>query len=231
MVFGRKVGTAHIDSRPADGPMSAQSPRPRVMGELMDPIGIDGAWTFTPQIHGDTRGSFLEWFRGAEFAAATGHPLGLEQANCSVSRRGTLRGIHFADVPPGQAKYVTCVRGSALDVVVDVRTGSPTFGRSVAVELDDRRRRAVYLAEGLGHAFLALSDDTVVMYLASQPYAPAHEHGIDPLDPALGIAWPAGIEPLLSAKDAAAPSLAEAERAGILPSYADCLAYQEKLRS
>jgi dTDP-4-dehydrorhamnose 3,5-epimerase len=197
----------------------------------MDPIGIDGAWLFTPQIHDDGRGSFLEWFRTADFAAATGHRLSLGQANCSVSRRGSLRGIHFADVPPGQAKYVTCVRGTALDVVVDVRTGSPTFGRSVAIRLDDRTRRAVYLAEGLGHGFLALSDEAVVIYLASEPYAPEREHGVHPLDPALAIGWPRGIEPVLSPKDAAAPSLAEAERAGLLPTYADCLAYQEKLRT
>jgi dTDP-4-dehydrorhamnose 3,5-epimerase len=134
-------------------------------------------------------------------------------------------------VPPGQAKYVTCLRGSVLDVVVDIRTGSPTFGRSAVIRLDDRTRRAVYVAEGLGHGFLALSDEAVVVYLMSEPYAPDREHGVHPLDPALGIEWPRDIEPVLSPKDAAAPSLAEAERAGLLPSYADCLAYEEKLRS
>jgi dTDP-4-dehydrorhamnose 3,5-epimerase len=197
----------------------------------MEPIGIDGAWLFTPRIRADERGWFLEWFRADEFAASTGHPLSLEQANCSISRRGSLRGIHFADIPPGQGKYVTCVRGRVLDVVVDIRTGSPTFGCSVTIELDERRRRAVYLSEGLGHGFFALSDEAVVIYLASQPYTPAREHGVNPLDPALRIAWPADIEPLLSEKDADAPSLAEAEEAGILPSYADYLAYQQKLRS
>lgn len=197
----------------------------------MDPIGIAGAWLFTPQIHGDERGSFLEWFQDAGFSVAVGHRLTMRQANCSVSRRGSLRGVHFADVPPGQAKYVTCLRGSVLDVVVDIRTGSPTFGSSAVIRLDDRTRRAVYVAEGLGHGFLALSDEAVVIYLMSEPYAPDREHGVHPLDPALGIEWPRGIEPVLSAKDAAAPSLAEAERAGLLPSYADCLAYQEKLCS
>ena len=200
-------------------------------GTRVDPIGIAGAWLFTPQIHGDERGSFLEWFRDAEFSVAVGHRLTMRQANCSVSRRGSLRGVHFADVPPGQAKYVTCLRGSVLDVVVDVRTGSPTFGRSAVNRLDDRTRRAVYIAEGLGHGFLALSDEAVVVYLASEPYAPDREQGVHPLDPALGIEWPRGIEPVLSPKDAAAPSLAEAERAGLLPSYADCVAYQEKLHS
>ena len=93
----------------------------------MKALDIDGAWLFAPQIHGDRRGSFLEWFRDAEFSADVGHRMGLAQANCSVSRRGVIRGIHYADVPPGQAKYVTCVAGAIQDVVVDLRTGSPGF--------------------------------------------------------------------------------------------------------
>ena len=101
-----------------------------------------------------------------------------------------MRGIHFADVPPGQAKYVTCVRGAVLDVVVDVRVGSPTFGRWDAVRLDDRERRALYIAEGLGHAFCALEADSTVVYLCNDVYRPGSEHGVHPLDPALGIAWP-----------------------------------------
>jgi dTDP-4-dehydrorhamnose 3,5-epimerase len=142
-----------------------------------------------------------------------------------------LRGIHFADVPPGQAKYVTCTSGAALDVVVDIRVGSPTFGTWDSVLLDGTDRRAIYVAEGLGHAFLALSDQTVITYLCSAGYAPGREHGVHPLDPALGIAWPAGVQPLLSPKDAAAPTLADAENAGLLPSYADCVAYYRTLRS
>ncbi|MYU47862.1 dTDP-4-dehydrorhamnose 3,5-epimerase, partial [Streptomyces sp. SID7803] len=120
-----------------------------------------GAWVHEPQVVPDDRGSFHEWFRAADLEAAAGHTLGLAQANFSTSRRGTLRGIHFADVPPGQAKYVKCVRGGAvLDVIVDVRTGSPTYKRWEAVRLDDTGHRAVYLAEGgLGHGFMALTDD------------------------------------------------------------------------
>ena len=91
----------------------------------MDPMKIEGAWVFTPRLFPDGRGSFHEWFKGAEFEQATGHPLNLAQANCSVSSRGTLRGIHFADVPPGQAKYLKCARGALLDVIVDIRVGSP----------------------------------------------------------------------------------------------------------
>ena len=130
-------------------------------------LSIDGAWELTPRQHGDDRGVFLEWFKATELEEATGRSLDLRQANMSVSARGTLRGVHFADVPPSQAKYVTCPRGAVLDVVVDVRVGSPTFGRWEAVLLDDVDRRAVFLSEGLGHAFLALEDDSVVTYLCA----------------------------------------------------------------
>ncbi|WP_084964940.1 dTDP-4-dehydrorhamnose 3,5-epimerase [Thermoactinospora rubra] len=196
----------------------------------MEPLDIEGAWVFTPAIHADDRGTFLEWFRADRLAEATGRALGLAQANTSVSRRGVLRGVHFADVPPGQAKYVTCLRGAVLDVVVDLRASSPTFGRWTAVELDDVSRRGVFIAEGLGHGFLALSDDAVITYLCSEPYRPAREHGVHPLDPDLGIAWPAGVAPILSPKDAAAPSLAEALAAGTLPDYRECLAFYDKLK-
>ena len=93
----------------------------------MESLSIDGAWAFTPPIHRDDRGSFHEWYRGGELAESLGYRLDIAQANCSVSRRGVIRGIHFADVPPGQAKYVSCVAGAILDVVVDLRAGSPTF--------------------------------------------------------------------------------------------------------
>lgn len=189
-------------------------------------LRVPGAWEITPVLHGDPRGVFLEWFQGAPFAAAAGHPLPLAQANMSVSAAGVLRGIHFADVPPGQAKYVTCVKGAVLDVVVDIRTGSPTYGTWDAVLLDDADRRAIYLSEGLGHAFLSLEDGSTVVYLCSTPYAPGREHGIHPLDPAVGIEWPTTARdgsPLtvqLSGKDEAAPSLADAAEQGLLPTWA-----------
>ncbi|WP_370018403.1 dTDP-4-dehydrorhamnose 3,5-epimerase family protein [Planotetraspora sp. GP83] len=194
-------------------------------------MSIGGAYVFTPVLHGDDRGTFLEWFKAERFTEVIGHPLGLAQANCSVSRRGVLRGVHFADVPVGQAKYVTCVAGSVIDVVVDLRVGSPTFGRWEAVELDDVTRKGVYIAEGLGHAFMATSEQATIVYLCSEPYAPGREHEVHPLDPELGIAWPSGVEPLLSPKDAAAPTLSEALSGGILPDYQECLAYYDKLRS
>ncbi|QKV97160.1 dTDP-4-dehydrorhamnose 3,5-epimerase [Streptomyces sp. NA02950] len=197
----------------------------------MTPLAISGAWMVEPNVLSDSRGNFHEWFRGPEFREAVGYQLSLAQANCSVSKRGTLRGIHFANVPPGQAKYVKCLRGAVLDVIVDVRTGSPTYKQWNSVRLDDHNHRAVYLSEGLGHAFMALTDDAMVIYLCSESYAPQREHGTNPLDPELAIAWPESIEPLLSDKDAAAPSMVEAERQGLLPSYAECVALDDMLRT
>jgi dTDP-4-dehydrorhamnose 3,5-epimerase len=196
----------------------------------MRPLDIEGAFVHEPKVFPDSRGSFHEWFRAEDLQASFGHRLDLAQANCSVSRRGTLRGVHFADVPPSQAKYITCVRGAVLDVIVDVRVGSPTFGRWEGVRLDDEQHHAVYLAEGLGHAFMALTDDATVVYLCSAGYAPGREHGIDPLDPDLGIAWPADVEPLLSEKDAQAPTLADARAQGLLPSYEECRRFYTELR-
>ncbi|MFC9836891.1 dTDP-4-dehydrorhamnose 3,5-epimerase [Rhodococcus sp. NPDC127530] len=188
-------------------------------------LTVDGSWELTPRQFGDERGVFFEWFKESTFAEAVGHLLNLAQANCSVSAAGVLRGIHFADVPPGQAKYVTCTRGAVLDVVVDIRCGSPTFGVWDSVLLDDLDRRAIYLSEGLGHAFLSLEDNSTVVYLCSSGYEPGREHGINPFDPEVGIDWPttsrsgSTLELILSEKDTAAPSLAEAAGAGLLPQY------------
>ncbi|WRZ94815.1 dTDP-4-dehydrorhamnose 3,5-epimerase [Streptomyces sp. NBC_01007] len=197
----------------------------------MKPLKVEGAWVHEPRVFADHRGSFHEWFAGADFRRAVGRHLGLAQANCSVSRPGVLRGIHFADVPPGQAKYVTCVRGAVLDVVADIRTGSPTFGQWEAVRLDDESHRCVYLSEGLGHAFLALASESTVVYLCSEGYTPRAEHGVHPLDTTLGIDWPVDRDLLLSDKDAAAPTLAEAARGGLLPSYEACRALRSASRN
>jgi dTDP-4-dehydrorhamnose 3,5-epimerase len=195
----------------------------------ISPLAIEGAFQVTPAQHRDPRGNFMEWYRFDELAAAVGHPLDLAQANLSTSAKDVVRGIHFADVPPGQAKYITCVSGAVLDVIVDIRVGSPTFGTWETVRLDDEDRRAVYLAEGLGHAFCALTEGATVTYLCSSTYRPGHEHGIDPLDPELDIAWPVTV-PLLSIKDAEAPSLAEARSSGLLPRYEVCRSFTESLR-
>lgn len=188
-------------------------------------LEISGAWVLTPKVFEDSRGSFVEAYHGDRLGEVLGFRPDVAQANLSVSAAGALRGVHFSAVPPGQARYVMCARGAILDVVVDVRVGSPTYGRSASVLLDDDDKRMVYLGEGLGHAFMALEDHTTVVYLCSTAYAPEREHAISPLDPALGIDWSRTdrlgrpLQQLLSPKDANAPTLAEANAAGDLPSY------------
>jgi dTDP-4-dehydrorhamnose 3,5-epimerase len=194
----------------------------------IEPLSIEGAWLITPQQFGDPRGMFMEWYRHDKLAEAVGHPLRLAQGNLSVSAKDVVRGIHFADVPPSQAKYVSCVRGALLDVIVDLRVGSESFGAWEFVQLDDVDRRSVYVSEGLGHGFVALSDDATIHYCVSETYNPSREHGVHPLDPDLGIDWPVDI-PILSAKDEAAPSLEEALKSDLLPKYSDCIAYTASL--
>ncbi|RZT18628.1 dTDP-4-dehydrorhamnose 3,5-epimerase [Mycobacterium sp. BK558] len=137
-------------------------------------LAVTGAWELTPVVHADPRGAFFEWFTDAEFTAMTGHRLDLRQANCSVSRAGVLRGVHFAQVPPSQAKYVTCVRGAVYDVVVDIRVGSPTFGRWDAVTLDDHDRAAPSLDQAQTSGLLPSFEEAraFVSALGSRPTAP-----------------------------------------------------------
>jgi dTDP-4-dehydrorhamnose 3,5-epimerase len=191
---------------------------------------FEGAFEVSPLQHVDARGSFQELYRADLLTAELGYPMNLAQANVSVSKAGVLRALHFASVPPGQAKYVTCTRGAGLDVIVDLRVGSPTFGHWESVLLDDVDRRAVYIAEGLGHGFCALTDDATLTYLCSEPYRPSQEHTVHALDPELAITWPVE-NPLLSERDAAAPSLAEARERGLLPDYAVCRDFYASLRA
>ena len=195
----------------------------------VEPLAIEGLWEITPLQRPDDRGVFLEAFKADVLSEAIGHPFTLKQMNVSVSSTGTVRGIHFADVPVGQAKYVQCFSGAILDVVVDIRVGSPTFGQWDAVELNSTTRKALYISEGLGHAFCALTDDATVGYLCSEPYSPTREHGIHPLDSTLALPWPEGTAALLSPKDAAAPTLAEAAASGLLPTYDECVAFRRSL--
>ena len=182
-------------------------------------------------MHADARGAFFEWFTDSEFTAFAGHRFDLHQANCSVSAAGMLRGVHFAQLPPSQAKYVTCPRGKVLDVIVDIRVGSPTFGRWDSVLLDDRDHRSVYISEGLGHAFLALEDDSTVMYLCSARLRPEREHTINALDPALDIVWPS-VTADRSCRTGTARRRRwhEAEAAGLLPTWERRQAFIETRR-
>jgi dTDP-4-dehydrorhamnose 3,5-epimerase len=193
------------------------------------PLSIDGLWEVTPQQHLDARGRFMEWYRFDRLAEAVGHSLNLAQANLAVSSRGVIRGIHFADVPPGQAKFVTCPAGAVLDVIVDMREGSPTFGRWEAVRLDGETRKAVYIAEGLGHGYCALSDSATVAYLCSAVYTPERERAVHPMDADLGIDWPQLGEPRLSDRDADAARVEELRNSGLLPDYQECLRYTGSL--
>lgn len=196
------------------------------------PLRIEQCVEFTPTVHDDDRGSFHEWFRHDELERVTGRRFDLRQANLSVSRRGVLRGVHFSDVPPGQAKYVIAVTGEVLDIVVDLRVGSPTFGESDAVRLDDRTRRGLFIGEGIGHAFVVLSEGATVCYLTTDVYRPEHDRTLSPLDP--GLRLDLGIprdELVLSDKDATAPTLAEMREDGLLPTWEACAAVYEEARA
>jgi 5-epimerase len=192
-------------------------------------LTIPDAYEISTDVFPDDRGLFVNPFRGDVLADALGHPLRVTQTNHSASKRGVVRGVHFALLPPGQAKYVYAPRGAALDIVVDIRLGSPTYGQHDVVRLDDRDFRAIYLSEGLGHCVVALEDDTVVSYLCSTGYDPAREKGITPVDPELRLPIPADVAPLLSPKDTAAPTLAEAAEAGLLPTWDECRAFYATL--
>lgn len=194
----------------------------------MRELSIPDAYEVSTDVFPDDRGLFLNPYRADALAEATGHRMTVAQTNHSVSHRGVVRGVHFALLPPGQAKYVYCPRGSFLDVVVDIRVGSPTFGRHEVVRLDDRDFRAVYLAEGLGHAVIALEDETVAAYLCSTGYNPGREKGVSPTDPALDLPLPDGA--VLSPRDTAAPTLAEAAARGLLPAYEACRDFYATLR-
>ncbi|GAB2776886.1 dTDP-4-dehydrorhamnose 3,5-epimerase [Terrabacter koreensis] len=192
------------------------------------PLRIAGAYEVTPRQFPDARGLFAEGFRADHLAEVLGHEMTVRQTNISVSRAGALRGIHFASVPPSQAKYVTATSGVFVDFVVDLRVGSPTFGEWDSVLLDTVDRRSVYVAEGLGHALACVEDGTAV-YLCSEVFNPATDGGIDPLDPQVALDLPAGSTPIISPKDAAAPSLDDAVTAGLLPTLEACHAFTAQL--
>lgn len=180
---------------------------------------IPGAFVVTPEKFRDERGCFFESIRSDLLEPHLGYFFRAEQINYSVSRKHTLRGIHSVTVPPGQAKFVTCIRGAIRDIIVDLRIGSPTFGRHVASELDPESGRAVYVPVGVGHAFLALADDTCVSYAVSSLYVPGTQIEIDPLDDSLRLPWNLTAPPVMSTKDRQAPLLVNAVKRGLLSSW------------
>ncbi|GLW09411.1 dTDP-4-dehydrorhamnose 3,5-epimerase [Microtetraspora sp. NBRC 13810] len=186
-------------------------------------LAVEGAFEFTPRAFPDHRGFFVSPFQESALVAAAGFPLfPVRQLSYSLSRRGVIRGVHYTATPPGMAKYVHCARGRVLDLVVDVRVGSPTYGRFDTVLLDQRDFRSVYFPVGVGHMFVALEDDSIMSYALAGEYAPRHERAVSPFDPRLGLPIPDDIVPVLSDRDRHAPTLEEAEANGELPLYARC---------
>ena len=168
---------------------------------------LDGLALLAPKVHGDERGFFMETFR-ADVARENGIPTDFVQDNHSRSRQGTLRGIHF-QTHPGQGKLVRVGRGRVLDVVVDLRRGSPTFGEWEGVELTDEGGEMLWIPVGFGHGFLVLSEVADFVYKCTNYYDPATEAGIRFDDPEVGIEWPTSVELLYSQRDAEAPLLSE----------------------
>ncbi|MBE1579747.1 dTDP-4-dehydrorhamnose 3,5-epimerase family protein [Amycolatopsis roodepoortensis] len=193
-------------------------------------LAVEGALEFTPRVFPDDRGLFVSPYQEEAFIEAHGGPLfPVAQTNHSRSKRGVVRGIHYTVTPPGTAKYVYCPRGKALDIVVDIRVGSPTFGKWDAVLMDQENFRTMYFPVGVGHAFVALEDDTVMSYMISSPYVAENELALSPLDPALGLPIDTDVVPILSERDTAALTLSEAEEQGMLPDYNASLEIERRL--
>jgi dTDP-4-dehydrorhamnose 3,5-epimerase len=185
----------------------------------LTPLGIEGVWLAESPVWSDDRGFFREWFKSEDIKKATGRDFRIEQANISLSIKGTLRGIHYSIAPRGQAKWITCVAGLMKDVIVDIRPNSKSFGQWIEVELGGDSGNAVLISEGLGHGFLALEDNTAVAYLNSTPFSPTHEYEINPLDEKIGIKWGMDLDSLkISDKDKIAPTLSARLSQKLLPS-------------
>ena len=191
-------------------------------------LKIAGSWLISHKRFDDSRGFFYESFKSDALEKNLNRRFPIAQANTSVSKKGSVRGIHYALVPPSQAKYVQCLKGKIRDFVIDIRVGSPTFGEYDFIDLNSENPQAIFIEEGLAHAFVALSDDTLVAYLVSAPYNPEREKGINPLDEDLNIDWV--LKDLeISEKDKIAPTLKEAQNANLLPNYQECKSFIKTL--
>jgi len=181
---------------------------------------IEDVVIIDPQVHGDERGYFVETFRQDKLEDFLGFKVNFCQDNESKSSRGVLRGLHYQLAPAAQTKLVRVIQGAVVDVAVDIRKGSPTFGHYVAVELTAENKRQLFVPRGFAHAFVVLEDDTVFAYKVDNYYSPENDRGVAFDDPAIGIQWPIEISGLkLSDKDTKQPSLKDA----------DCFTYGENL--
>ena len=192
------------------------------------PLKISGSWEIEFQKFDDNRGFFYESFKEEDFKNQIGRNLNIKQTNTSSSSKGSVRGIHYALVPPSQAKLVQCQRGSIKDYVIDIRVGSPTFGQFEEIELNENSASAVFIEEGLAHAFVALENQTVVTYFVTEKYNPEREKGMNPFDKTLNVKWP-DIDLILSEKDKQAISLEEAKNQGLLPIFDECKEFVKSL--
>ena len=192
------------------------------------PLKISGSWKIEFQKFDDNRGFFYESFKEEDFKNQIGRNLNIKQTNTSSSSKGSVRGIHYALVPPSQAKLIQCQRGSIKDYVIDIRVGSPTFGQFEEIELDENSVSAVFIEEGLAHAFVALENQTVVTYFVTEKYNPEREKGINPFDKTLNVKWP-DVDLILSEKDKQAISLEEAKSQGLLPTFDECKKFIKSL--
>lgn len=187
----------------------------------LTPLGIEGAWVADSPLWSDDRGFFREWFKREEIFSKTGIDFSVQQANISISNKGVIRGIHYSLAPEGQAKWVTCVTGSIIDVIIDIRPNSPTYKRIEYIELKSNQSRSLLIGKGLGHGFISLENKSSVSYLLSSPYSAKMEFGISPTDETLKINWHlevAGVTGVIfSPKDANAPTLEELKLSGKLP--------------
>lgn len=185
---------------------------------ILTELSISGLYLLESPVWGDDRGFFREWFKFDDFAA---HSVGfhVRQANLSMSERNVVRGLHYSLAPEGQAKVVTCTYGTLDDVIVDVRVGSPTFGRVEVVQLGANEERGVLLPAGVAHGFCVTSDQAALTYLLSSPFNAPMELEVNPFDEELGIAWNLTGAAIVSEKDKAAPSLAERAAKGQLPQF------------
>ncbi|SFP83672.1 dTDP-4-dehydrorhamnose 3,5-epimerase family protein [Amycolatopsis rubida] len=184
------------------------------------PLAVRGAFEFRAEVFPDDRGRFCTPYEAQAFHDDVGRlPFPVARTSFSTSRKGVVRGVHYSRAATAGEKYVFCPGGACLDLVVDVRVGSPTYGRWDCVTLGPDTGRALYLPKGVGHGFVALRDETVMCYQMSNAYVPEDELAVSVLDAELGLPIPSGIEPVLSERDRAATSLAAARSAGLLPGY------------
>jgi len=183
-------------------------------------LSISGAYVVTHKVFPDERGLFREWFKADEIESID-ETFTVEQANYSKSKQFVIRGIHYSVAPQGQAKLVTCASGQIVDVLVDLRVGSPSYLKIEYVELSEDSGKVVFVPSGVGHGFVVVSESAAVVYLTSSGYAPDYEKAINPTDQELGIIWPIPLGELgvISNADTQAPTLAQAKESGILPAF------------